>query len=318
MALPDFVPTACVYLVGFYVVRYLLGCCVAVYAHMLRGGKNLKKFGDWAVVTGATDGIGQALAFNLASKGLNVMLLSRTESKLKATAAAISERYPNISVETVAVDFGNFSDELQATVAESLEGKAVAVLINNVGMSYPFCKYFHELTASEADAMVELNVNSTSKMTYLVLPGMLKAKKGCVVNMSSAAAQNPSPLLSQYSGTKGYVEHFTASMAQEYAPKGLKFQVQSPLFVTTKLAKINKPSLFVPTPTKFAKASVAFIGQPEVHASPYWAHALQLWIMASVPTFVLDSTVISMHHNIRRKGIAKEARKAMEGSKKAK
>jgi 17beta-estradiol 17-dehydrogenase / very-long-chain 3-oxoacyl-CoA reductase len=49
----------------------------------------------------------------------------------------------------------------------------------------------------QVDGMVELNVTSTSRMTYLVLPGMLERKKGCVVNMSSAAAQNPSPLLSQ-------------------------------------------------------------------------------------------------------------------------
>ena len=135
-------------------------------------------------------------------------------------------------------------------------------------------------------------MTSTSRMTYLVLPGMLERKKGardsahtrgnrkrhstphsrrlcqgthqhhhchhhlspltsqykqapslsvlptppfwvhwalpagCVVNMSSAAAQNPSPLLSQYAGTKGYVEHFTASMHREYAPKGIHFQVR--------------------------------------------------------------------------------------------
>jgi len=67
-----------------------------VYAKTLRPGKNLKKYGDWAVITGATDGIGEAIAFECARKGLSVLLLSRTESKLQATSKALSEKYPKV------------------------------------------------------------------------------------------------------------------------------------------------------------------------------------------------------------------------------
>jgi 17beta-estradiol 17-dehydrogenase / very-long-chain 3-oxoacyl-CoA reductase len=67
-------------------VRHVLSAVHSLYAYLVRGGKNLKKAGDWGIVTGATDGIGQAIAFELAKKGLNVLLLSRTESKLEATA----------------------------------------------------------------------------------------------------------------------------------------------------------------------------------------------------------------------------------------
>jgi len=193
----------------------------------------------------------------------------------------------------------------QGAVEKALQGKSVAVLVNNVGMSYPYAKYYHELTKQEVDGMVELNVNSTSRMTWLVLPGMLAKKKGLVVNMSSAAAQNPSPLLSQYAGTKGYVEHLTASMNLEYASQGVHFQVQSPLFVTTKLAKIRKSSLTVPTPQAFAKASVAHFGY-ETQVSPFWAHALQLFVMSSLPTLVLNKVVMDMHMDIRRRGRKKE------------
>jgi 17beta-estradiol 17-dehydrogenase / very-long-chain 3-oxoacyl-CoA reductase len=105
--------------------------------------------GDWAVVTGATDGIGEALAFEFARKGLNVLLLSRTEAKLAATEAAILAKHPKVVVEHLAVDFGDFNKGLQASVAKALEGKAVAVLVNNVGQSYSFCQYFHELDQAE-------------------------------------------------------------------------------------------------------------------------------------------------------------------------
>ena len=83
------------------------------------------------------------------------------------------------------------------------------------------------------------------------------------------------------------MEHFTASMHQEYKSKGIHFQVQSPLFVTTKLAKIRKPSVTVPTPKAFAVSSVRAMGY-ESQTSPFWAHALQLAAMAALPTFLLD------------------------------
>jgi len=89
---------------------------------------------------------------------------------------------------------------------------------------------------------------------------------------------------------KGYVEHFTASMHKEYSSKGIHFQVQSPLFVTTKLAKIRKASLTVPTPKAFAASSVKAMGY-ELQTSPFWAHALQLAVMGALPSFVLDKVI---------------------------
>lgn len=216
------------HIVALIVVKWILEILLATYAHFFRPAKNLKRKGSWAVVTGATDGIGQAIAFELAKKGLNILLLSRTAEKLETTKSEILKKYNGVQVEFVAVDFSNFDAASQARVKDSLKSKDVSVLVNNVGMSYPFAKYFDELTDEEANQMIELNVNSTSRMTRLVLPGMLERKGGYVVNMSSGAAWNPSPLLSQYSGTKGYVEHFTTSMNQEYASKGIHFQVKPP------------------------------------------------------------------------------------------
>jgi len=71
--------------VALCVGRFALRFVSALHAFCLRGGKNLKRIGDWAVVTGATDGIGEAMAFEFAKRGLNVLLLSRTEAKLVAT-----------------------------------------------------------------------------------------------------------------------------------------------------------------------------------------------------------------------------------------
>lgn len=301
--------------VAAYLAYLALGLLHSFYAFFLRPGKKLSKFGKWAVVTGATDGIGEAMAMRMAAKGLSIVLISRTEAKLKETEGKIKEKYPNVEVSYIVVDFSNFDEAAQARVKGALAGLDVGVLVNNVGVSYSFCRYFHELTPAEVDALVELNVNSTTRMTYLVLPGMIERKRGAIVNMSSGAARNPSPLLAGYAGAKGFIEHFSESLHQELKSKGVHVQVQSPLFVVSKLSKIRKASLSAPTPKAFATAAVNHIGY-EAKVSPYWAHAVQLTLARNIPAWVFEKFIIMpMHLGIRQKGLKKLAKAAEEGKK---
>lgn len=287
--------TVAVALVGYKVVVPFL---VGVYKHFLRPGKKLKKYGEWAVVTGATDGIGKALAKEFVKAGLKVLLISRTESKLKEVAAELGAEY-------VAVDYSNFDDEKMAKVKKALDGKDIGILANNVGMSYPFTKYYHELTEKECSDLLALNLESTMLMTKLVLDFMVPKKRGAIVNTSSAAGTQISPLLAGYSGVKGGIVMFSKSLAAELKPLGIDVQVQTPLFVTTKLAKIKKSSLTVPTPSTYAKAAVNAIGY-DVACSPYWAHALQLFLMDLLPSSIAIAIVSNMHHSIRKKGMKKQ------------
>lgn len=299
----------CTGIVGLVVAKALLTGLGAVYAFFLRPGKNLKKYGKWAVVTGATDGIGEAMAMEMASKGMSIVLISRTAEKLKKTAADITAKYSKVEVDYVAVDFSNFNAKAQTAVENCLKDKEVGVLVNNVGMSYSFAQYFHELSLEDVDNMVELNVNSTTRMTHLVLPGMVERKRGAIVNMSSAAARNPSPLLANYSGSKGFVEHFSESLFHELKSKRVHVQVQSPLFVVSKLSKIRKASLATPKPHVYAKAAVAHIGY-EAKVSPYWAHALQLWVVRNIPEWLFISQIaLPMHLSIRKRALKKLANK---------
>lgn len=257
----------------------------------------------------------------LAKKGLNVLLVSRTPSKLQEVKDDILRMTKEtVKVDTLAIDFDNFDGKKQKDVEAAISKINVGVLVNNVGMSYKFAKYFHELDMGDVDQMTRLNVDSTGRMTYIVLQHMLakqKKNKGCIVNMSSSAARFANPLLAQYSGTKGYIENLTASLATEYGPKGVQFQCQSPLFVTTKLAKIQRKysSVTTPTPEIYAKSAVAHIGY-ETLVSPYWAHALMLAVARHLPDFVLQGGLMSMHLKIRSKGRKKDEKLAAEkGSK---
>ncbi|KAH7856533.1 hypothetical protein Vadar_002552 [Vaccinium darrowii] len=110
---------------------------------LLRPPKNLKKYGSWALITGSTDGIGKAFAFQLAQNGLNLILVSRNPQKLKSVSREIQAKYPYTKVKVVVLDFSG--DDVTAgvgAVEEVVRGLDVGVLVNNVGVSYPGARFF--------------------------------------------------------------------------------------------------------------------------------------------------------------------------------
>lgn len=305
-SLPEPVRLTLFALGAFLVFNFTFTCVRGVYARCLRGGKNLKRrYGSWAVVTGATDGIGLAMAKEFAKKGLNVLLISRTQEKLDACKKDIKDKCPGVEVETLAINYESFDDQAQNKVKSAVNNKEVGILVNNVGISYPFPKYYDELDDKQAEQLMSLNVTSTTLMTRIVLPGMISRKKGAIVNVSSAAGVTVSPLLAGYSAAKGYIAAFSKSLHYELAGKGIDVQCQVPLYVTTKLAKLKHPSLFVASPGAYARAAVAAIGY-EALVSPYWSHALQMWLIWALPEWLVALGVKKMHLDIRRRGMKKE------------
>lgn len=175
------------------------------------------------VVTGATDGLGKAYARQLAGRGLDVVLVSRTQAKLDATADEIVAEHPSRRVKCVRADFADADTAaVYGHVARELHGLDVGVLVNNVGLSYPHPEYF--LRAAEEpekgpaaasglgprlfDDMVRCNVTSVLNMCRIVMPGMVERRRGCVINISSTAARIPCPLLTVYGATKVSAAHF--------------------------------------------------------------------------------------------------------------
>lgn len=292
--------------IGAVVLANLLLKVVSfIYRHFLRPGRDLaKEYGEWAVVTGATDGIGKAMAQELSRKGMKVLLISRDIAKLQEVA---KRDFPEGKVEVLAVDYSkDVQTQCDSAVRSAVAGKDIGVLVNNVGISYEHPEYFHELDADRVGKLMTMNVDSTTWMTHTILPTMLKQNRGCIVNMSSgAAAVKAGPLLAEYCAAKNYVSSFTKSLAVEYSSKNIKFQVQCPMYVVSKLSKFKKATFSIVSPEVYAKEAVKFIGY-EPESSPVWIHDLMLAVSNSLPEFLVNGYINSMHKTIRGKALKKK------------
>ncbi|KAJ0094388.1 hypothetical protein Patl1_16818 [Pistacia atlantica] len=281
-----------------------------VYVSFLRPAKNLKKYGSWAVVTGPTDGIGKGFAFELARKGLNLVLVGRNPDKLKDVSDSIMAKYGKTQIKSVVVDFSGDIDEGVNKIKEGIEGLDVGVLINNVGISYPYARFFHEVDEELLNNLIKVNVEGTTKVTQAVLAGMLKRKKGAIVNLGSGAAIIiPSdPLYSVYAATKAYIDQFSRCLYVEYKKSGIDVQCQVPLYVATKMASIKRSSFFVPSTNGYARAAMRWIGY-EPRCTPYWPHSLLWSLLNLLPESGIDAWRLKFNLGVRKRGQLKDSRK---------
>lgn len=270
------------------------------------------RFGPWAVVTGSTDGIGEAVAIRLAEAGINLVLISRSQEKLEITKQKISKTAPKISVDTFAFDFASNSsswtslqlDKLQAV----LDNVEVGLLVNNVGLSYPSALKFDELEANFIHDIISVNIKSVFQMTRMVLPGMRKRRRGFILCIGSGASELPSaPLYCAYSGAKAAVENFCRSLQVECVDDNIVIQCQAPMLVATKMSKMKKSSFFVESPESFAlssltalKAAVASYWVPTT-VTPGFVHRAMLAAIRLAPAGLWSKVQLGQALSVRKK-----------------
>lgn len=306
-------------LLGFFtILRHATSVVQWVFRAFLRPSKDLRCYGSWGVITGATDGIGKSFAYQLARAGLNLILVSRSSTKLKAVSEDIQSQFPDTKVKIIELDFTE--DDISAGIAEIeevIEDLDVGVLINNVGITYPNASFFHEVDEKVWMNVFKVNVKGTTWVTKVVLPKMIKKNKGAIVNIGSGAAIIvPShPLYAIYAATKAYVDQLSRSLHVEYKDRGIDVQCQVPLYVATEMASrvasVSRASLFIPSADDYVRAAIRRIGY-EPRCTPYWAHSLQWCFACLLPEAVLDTWRLSIGLQ-RRKG--SDAMKGTEGCK---
>ncbi|KAJ1789020.1 hypothetical protein LPJ59_005424 [Coemansia sp. RSA 2399] len=305
--------------IGIGVVAYYVSVILTLlYDVFLKSGVSLKKFGAgqgaWAVVTGCTDGLGREAALELARKGFNVMLISRTQEKLEAMAKEV--RQLKVEAKVLAVDYANVSAEKWTQIAQELGALRVGVLVNNVGVSYDYPMYVEEVAEETVNSLVELNMRAMINMTRIVLPQMKERKAGLIVNNGSFAALVPSPYLSIYSGTKGFVQYFSQSLASEVAAQGIVVEHLQTYFVCSRMSKMRRPTFLIPMPKPYIQNVFRKIGiqggSDEPYTSiPFFSHALLAFATRKlVPKQFAINQNGSLLASMRKRALKKKEREA--------
>jgi uncharacterized protein len=184
--------------------------------------KQLK--GKTALVTGASSGIGLAMARSLAARGMHLILTARSENKLNEIANDLKKQGVNVQVFRSDLSQKGATERLFEQVNK--EGLHVDLLINNAGWG----KWgeFLEFNREQYDEMLQLNINALTELCHLFIPDMLKQGEGGIINVGSTGSFVPVPFAAVYSASKAYVLSFTEALQGEYGGRGLSFMTLCP------------------------------------------------------------------------------------------
>jgi len=177
------------------------------------------------LITGASGGIGEAIATKLAERKYDLLLVARSAEKLKDKCAALSSEY-GIKARFIAIDLAS-PDAASLVFKETQRlGIQIDMLINNAGVGSG--GEFSKLNLRSELDLLQLNISSLVALTHYFLPQMRGRRSGTVINVASLASFIPIPYMATYAASKAFVRSFTQAMTQECEPYGIHILLFSP------------------------------------------------------------------------------------------
>jgi short-subunit dehydrogenase len=195
--------------------------------------------GKTALVTGASSGIGLALARSLAARGAHLIITARSENKLHDIATELRTSGVDVQVFRSDLSKKGAAERLFEQVEQA--GLQVDLLINNAG----FGKWgeFLETDRMSYDEMLQLNINALTELCHLFIPGMVSRGEGGIINVGSTGSFVPVPFAAVYSASKAYVLMFTDALQGEYGQRGLSMMTLCPGGTDSNFATVAGPDV---------------------------------------------------------------------------
>jgi len=191
--------------------------------------------GKVAVVTGGASGIGRAISLQLARDGAAISVWDINADGAAETVAMITQEGGRA---IACVGDAAAAKEIATSVARTHEELGpITILVNNAGIT-GFCR-FEEITEEMWDRMMQINIKGPFLCTQAIIPDMLAANWGRIVNISSSSAQTGAPVMAHYATSKGGIIAFTKALAREYADKGITMNNIPPGFVDTPMLRAS-------------------------------------------------------------------------------
>ncbi|CAG7942466.1 unnamed protein product [Penicillium nalgiovense] len=256
---------------------------------------------NWALVTGATDGIGFGFSQELCARGFNVILHGRNAEKLERRRRELQALFPAVSVDILVRDAQNLTadiDDVDAEVRDIIRRSnrtidsqgdpgRLTVLINNVGGETRPSTLLKEYTFEDVQATISRNATFAIQITRVLAGQLEENAPGLVMNVSSIAAFGL-PYISIYSSTKGFVDSFTKSLHAEFAAEGKKVNVMGLRVATVRTAGYDVESnLFAPEARALAAAGLNRVGCGQEIVWAYFWHWLQGLSFEYLPRWIL-------------------------------
>ncbi|MCP4807861.1 MAG: SDR family NAD(P)-dependent oxidoreductase [Proteobacteria bacterium] len=253
--------------------------------------------GYHAIITGASAGIGAALAHELSRHGYSVGLIARRADKLDEVAASVRASGGQAAVATADV---TDREGLAAAIA-SLEAEQgpCEVLVCNAGVIG--LQYADTFNAEDVVHIMNVNFNGCVYGVEAVLPGMLARGRGQLVAISSVAGMRGLPTWSAYSASKSAVSTFWESLRVELKPRGIQCTTVQPGFIDTDLVKGNKnPMPFLLSPEELSRRVAGAIQRRDGEFTVPWQMEGLMWLTRRLPNWLYDRVMYSNVPKSRR------------------
>jgi len=269
----------------------------------------------WALVTGASDGIGYGFVEELAAEGFSIILHGRNASKIDGLIDQLRRQWPDRSYESFicdATDRASWNDKLDTLLKWLNDYNCnLTILVNNIGGNPNNARSFTplaEYTAGELTALIDMNATFPAQVTRALLPILQRNEPSLILNMASAAGTDTVtlPFLVGYSGAKALSRQFSKSLRMEMVAMG-HGDVEVISIIAAKVQSggmKTSTSWDVPSSRAFARSVLQKVGSGRDEIMGWWSHSTQIWGMGILPDWIRERVLVD---------VGTQQKKEMEG-----
>jgi uncharacterized protein len=247
--------------------------------------------GKWALVTGASAGIGIALARELAGRGARLILTARRRERMEALALELAEKGAEVRI--VTADLNDPAAPQQIYDATVGAGLVVDILINNAGLGQ--FGAFAQSPVEQELSQVRVNCEAMVRLTRLFVPHMVERRRGWVMILASTASFQPVPYLTTYAATKVFDRFFALGLAAEVKRFGVKVSALCPGPTESEFFEVARSESFMPggrqSAEEVARIGVAALARGKHTVLPYFGGKVITVLARILPVGLITSQV---------------------------